>query len=77
MPVVSYLGPATAFVVTGLAGRRDGVRPAGHGALSRAGRDQSRLHARDGDDRRVRRHHAPVQSRRRPALQLAGSSRAA
>ncbi len=59
-----------------LARRGDGIRAAGNGSLPRAGRDQSRLHARDGHDRRLRHRHTSVQFIGGSDLRLARPARA-
>ena len=76
LPVVSYLGPATAFVVTGSLVVETVFGLPGTRALSGAGRDQPRLHAGDGHGHRVRRADAGVQSAGRSSLRLARSARA-
>ena len=54
LPVVSYLGPATAQVVTGSVVIETIFGIPGHGALFRPGRAEPRLHAGDGDGDRLR-----------------------
>jgi len=71
MPVVSYLGPAVAFVMTGsLVIETVFGLPAS--PLLVEGAIRPRLSARHGHDRGLRRAHALSQPHRRPDLRMAG-----
>ena len=71
LPVVSFLGPAAAALLTGSLVVEQVFGLPGVGPLFRAGRDQPRLHAGHGHGDLLRGADPAAQSRGRPALRLA------
>ena len=73
LPVVSYLGPATAAVITGSVVIEQIFSVPGLGRFFVDGRAEPRLHARDGRRRVLRRADHRVQLPRRPRVRVARS----